>query len=476
MELVLPAMLERARTSELRSLLRLAVPLSFAHVGQMAMGFVDVAVVGRLGAVPLAAVGLGNGIFFTLCVVGLGVMLGLDPLVAQAIGAREEVRARQLLWQGMWLALAVGAVLSFPIAGLTFLLEPFGVGHEVARETAAYTLTRMPSLVPLLAYAGIRSYLQAHHHTLPVVVAVVVANVANFALDYLFVFGGEALPFGGGALAWIPSLGAAGAALATVACTFLQLAIVAWGVRAVPLQKVSSSVRRINRSEIRLALRVGGPVGLQMGAEVGVFALAGFLAARIGADAAAAHQIALTLASATFCAAVGVASAGAVRVAHAIGAEDASRTRGAGMLAFALGGSFMAVCAIGFLLWPQSLASLLTDEPEILREAVPLLAVAAAFQISDGLQAVGAGVLRGAGDTRFAFLANLAGHYLVGLPIALVAGFVLGQGVVGLWYGLAAGLTAVALTLLVRFVRMSARPIPRIESRPAAASAKQTAA
>jgi multidrug resistance protein, MATE family len=474
---VLSAIGLSAGTSELKALVRLAVPLAFAQVGQVSMGFVDVAVVGRLGAVPLAAVGLGNGIYFTLCVVGLGVMLGLDPLVAQAIGAREEERARRLLWQGMWLALGVGVALSLPIAALTLLLQPLGVANDVARETTAYTLTRLPSLVPLLAYAGIRSYLQAHRHTLPLVVAVVVANLANFALDYVLVFGGAAVPFVGSALAAIPSLGAAGAALATVVCTILQLAIVAhWGVRAIPIRETSSSLRRPVRSDIQLALNVGGPVGLQMGAEVGVFALAGFLAARIGAEAAAAHQVALTLASVSFCAAVGVASAGAVRVGHAIGAADAIRTRRSGMLAFAVGGGFMALCALGFLLWPRTLASLLADEPEILAEVVPLLAVAAAFQISDGLQAVGAGVLRGAGDTRFAFLANLSGHYVVGLPIALFAGVVLQKGVLGLWYGLAAGLTAVAFTLLIRFARLSSRPIARIEMGPMVTAAKQPAA
>jgi MATE family multidrug resistance protein len=453
-----------SRTSELSALVRLAAPLAFAQVGQMAMGFVDVAIVGRLGAVPLAAVGVGNGIFFTIAFVGVGVMLGLDPLIAQAVGAKEEIRARRLLWQGMWLALAAGALLSLPIAALTSGLEVFGVPSDVARETTAYTLVRLPSMVPLLAYTGVRSYLQAHRHTLVLVVAVVAANIANFALDWVFVFGGSATPWAGRALAWIPSMGAAGAALATVFCSFLQLAVAAWGVRALRVSPLPSSIRKIDRSEFRLAIRIGAPVGLQMGAEVSAFALAGLLAARIGAVAAAAHQIALTLASATFCAAVGVASAGAVRVGHAIGAGDGPRTRRAGMLAFAVGATWMALCALGFLAWPRSLASLLTDAPEILAEAVPLLAVAAAFQISDGLQAVGAGVLRGAGDTRFAFLANLAGHYLVGLPIALVAGVLLGRGVIGLWYGLAAGLTAVALVLLVRFTRLSSRPIARIEA------------
>lgn len=420
----------------------------------MAMGFVDVAVVGRLGAVPLAAVGLGNGIFFTLSVVGLGVMMGLDPLVAQALGANDQLRARRLLWQGIWLGVGTGLVIAVPVALIPAFLERFGIASDVASETRAYVWVRLASLIPMLVFTAMRSYLQANRITWPLVMAVVVANVANYFLDVWFVFGGAGLP----------AMGAAGAALSTLICTVLQIGFLVFAVARIRVVGFDASGRGPQPAQMRHALRVGAPIGLQLGAEVGVFALAGLIAARMGAEAAAAHQVALTLASVSFCVAVGVASAGAVRVGHLVGAMDTPGARRSGLLAFVAGGTVMGSSALLFLLAPDWLAGTLTDKPEILVTAVPLLAVAAAFQVSDGLQAVGAGVLRGAGDTRFAFVANLAGHYLVGLPVALIASFVFDEGVRGLWYGLAAGLTAVAVALLIRFLQLSSRPIRAISS------------
>ncbi|MGZ6125664.1 MAG: MATE family efflux transporter [Myxococcales bacterium] len=217
---------------------------------------------------------------------------------------------------------------------------------------------------------------------------------------------------------------------------------------------------------MKKALGVGIPVGLQMGAEVGVFALVGVLAGRLGALSLAAHQIAISLASFTFCAAVGVGMAGTVRVGWAIGARDTPAARRSGLTAFAGGAGIMAVAALCFWLAPGALARMLTDQPEVIAAAIPLLAVCAVFQLSEGVQGVGAGVLRGAGDTRFAFLANLLGHYAIGLPVAIVLGFKLGQGVIGLWWGLCAGLTAVAAGLLTRFLRLSSREIAPLEAHP----------
>ncbi|MBX5480711.1 MAG: MATE family efflux transporter [Myxococcaceae bacterium] len=449
------------RPGELWTLTRLAVPLAAAQVGLVAMGFVDVAIVGRLGRVPLAAVGLGNAIFLAFAVVGQGMMMGLDPLVAQALGARDRVGARRMLWQGVWLALAVSAVVAIPIVLLPLPLEVLGVASDITAETQRYTWLRALSLPPMLLFVGVRSYLQAHRITWPMVVSVILANIANFFLDVVFVFGAGS----------IPGMGAAGAAVATVIGTMLQLGVLGVGLWTVRVPEFSRALRRMDPAMMKQALFVGLPVGLQMGAEVGVFALAGFLAARMSATAASAHQVAITLASVSFCVAVGVSSAGAVRVGHGIGAGDTGAARRSGLLAFALGGGFMAASALLFLLAPRWLASTLTDQEDILRAAVPLLAVAAAFQISDGLQAVGAGVLRGAGDTRFAFVANLIGHYGVGLPIALFAGIRLGLGVEGLWYGLAAGLTAVALALFVRFLKLSSKPIAALRSDRAAPAA-----
>jgi MATE family multidrug resistance protein len=214
---------------------------------------------------------------------------------------------------------------------------------------------------------------------------------------------------------------------------------------------------------LKSALRVGLPVGLQLGAETGIFALAGLLAGRLGAIELAAHQVALSLASFTFCFALGIGNAAAVRVGWSVGARDHRAVRRRGFCALGAGAALMSLSGLAFLLIPRQVASLLSNRPEVLTATVPLLAVAAFFQIADGIQAVGAGVLRGLGDTRFAFLANLVGHYAIGLPIALICGFLLERGVLGIWWGLSAGLFSVAAALLARFARIAGRSFDTID-------------
>jgi MATE family multidrug resistance protein len=434
---------------DLRKLLRLAAPIAISQAGYALMGLVDTAVVGRLGAGPLGAVGLANGLFLGLAVLGIGAMLGLDPLFAQALGARDDARARELIWQGLWLSGLVTLVLALPIAALPLVLEPAGIAPEVARDARLFLWLRLPGLWPMLAFAALRSYLQSREQLRPLVVSTVVANVANLGLDIVLVFGKLGLP----------ALGAPGSGLATSLCAFLQLAMVAPAVQP-------GSRRPPRAADLRKALAVGIPAGLQMGAEVGVFALVGLLAGRLGAQSLAAHQVAIALASFTFCAAVGVGMAGTVRVGWAIGARDTPAARRAGLTAFIGGAGIMSIAALCFWLAPRALARMLTDQPDVIEATVPLLAVCAVFQLSDGIQGVGAGVLRGAGDTRFTFIANLAGHYAVGLPVAILLGLHLGQGVIGLWWGLCAGLTAVAAALLLRFLRLSSREIAPLEPHP----------
>lgn len=410
------------------------------------MGLVDVAVLGRYGARELAASGVGNAMFFAISVVGMGIVLGLDPLVSQAVGAGDRVRARHVLWQGIWLALLVSAVLTVALVVSTWALPRIEPSDLVA-PARLFLLIRTAALAPFLMFFAVRAYLQAHRITRPLLVSMVAANVLNFAGDIVLVFG----------LGPIPPMGVAGAALATFFCTILELLIVVAAVREV---HVDGHVdHRFDWPQVRQAFRVGLPIGLQMAAEVGVFALVALLAGRLGMMQLAAHQVVISLASFTFCVAVGIASAGSVRVGHAIGARDAAGTRIAGQVAFAGGAIIMGVSAISFALFPRQIARLVTDQQSIIEAAVPLMIVAAVFQLSDGIQAAGAGVLRGAADTRFAFIANVIGHWCVGLPVALYLGFHAGMGVVGLWWGLCVGLTVVAILLFTRFERLSRKLI-----------------
>ncbi|HUR82048.1 MAG TPA: MATE family efflux transporter [Thermoanaerobaculia bacterium] len=429
---------------ELSALFRLALPLAAAQAGTQLMSLVDVAVLGRVGARELAASALANSVFFAFSVMGMGMVFGVDPLIAQAVGAGDRARARHVMWQGIWLSLIVSAVLTVILLAGAAALPLVGTEPNLVAPARLYLLIRILGVVPFLMFFVVRSYLQAHGVTKPMLAAMVIANVINLVGDIALVYGVRGV---------IPAMGVAGAAIPTVICTFLQLAIVAGAALRVEVE--GHVDHRFDRAMVAQAARVGAPVALHMGAEVGVFALVALLAGRIGTLQLAAHNLVIGLASFTFTVALGVAAAGSVRVGNAIGARDANATRSAGHAAFIAGAIVMGCSALAFALFPRAIARLITDQENVVKAAIPLMIVAAVFQLSDGIQAVGAGVLRGAADTKYTFWANFAGHWLIGLPLALWLGFAQDMGVVGLWWGLCAGLTIVAVLLVVRFERTS---------------------
>lgn len=433
--------------TEISALLTLATPVALAQAGQAAMGLVDTAVVGRLSATAQGGVGIGNGVTFTVFVLGLGILLALDPLISQAIGAREPKQAREAYWQGLWLCAIFSAILAVPLAIIPWFFEAAGVEPAMAVEARKFVLWRIPGILPFFLFTAARSYLQGQGRPAILVWAMLIANVLNFGLDVVLVFGAGP----------IPALGVPGAAIATNLCSVLQWVILVWAIGPAP----ADAVKKFSREIAAKIVRVGLPIGLQMSAEVGVFALAALLAGKLGEASAAAHQVAITWGSLSFCFAIGIGNAASTRVGWAIGAGDTPGARLAGKSAFIAGIAVMGVWAFIFSAFPFAIARVLTNQADVLALAVPLMGVTALFQISDGVQAVGAGVLRGIADTRFAFIANVAGHYLVGLPIAVLFGLRLGFGVQGLWWGLCAGLTAVAVLLPLRFFARTRHAVAR---------------
>ncbi|HEX8825372.1 MAG TPA: MATE family efflux transporter [Archangium sp.] len=451
------------RRQELRELWKLALPIAIAQAGQSMMSFVDTAVVSRVGTQALAAVGLATAVFFAISSFAMGLLMGMDPLVSQAFGAGNPRRARGLLWQGSYLALSAGTLLAIPLVVVPRLLPRLGVDFAELPQLQDYLDWRAPSLPLMLLFINTRTYLQSAALTRPLVVATVVANVFNLGADILFVFGGEGLPAWFGPLRLVPAMGVKGSAIATLLCCVLQWVIVTSAVRQIHVPGGVPSVRPV-RADLLQAARVGLPIGLHIAAEVGVFSLAGVLARWLGPESMSAHQIAISYASLTFTVALGIGNAGSVRVGWAVGARNTPLARRSGMVAFASGAGFMSLCALLFALFPRQLADLMGTPAEVIPLLVPLLMVCAVFQISDGVQGVGAGVLRGAGETQFTFLANMVGHYVVGLPVALLLGFGLKLGVVGIWWGLCVGLTAVALALFWRFQRQSSGTFQPLEA------------
>ncbi len=444
-------------SAELKTLLRLAGPLAVVQVGLSLMSFVDTAVAGHMSSTALAATGLGGSVFFLVAIMGLGVVLGLDPLASQAFGAGEPRRARAAMWQGVWTALIVSLPLSLVMLVLATQLERFGVLPEIAALGREYLLARIPSLFPMLAFVALRSYLQSAHLTGAVVLSTVIANVLNLVADWVLGFGDAGLVELGLPAVGLPALGVAGLAWASTVCTVGQVLILVAAVARVPVPQAEGegSLRAPDRAVILGILRLGVPIGLMLLAEIGVFSLAQVLIAGMSVVSAAAHQAALRFASLTFSMCLGVGAATSGEVGRAIGREDGPATRRAGILGMLIGLGFMSCTGLVMAIFPEPLARLMGAGPESLPLTVTLLRIAALFQLADGLQAVAGGALRGAGTTHWASVANLLAHWGFGLPVGLALAYAAGLGAVGLWWGFVLGLGAVALAFSWKFLRVA---------------------
>jgi len=424
----------------------LALPVVLAELGWMTMGLVDTLMVGRLSPEAIGAVGVGSSLFMGVVIFAMGLLLGLDTLVSQAFGGRRIDECHRWLVHGTVLALVLSLPLMFVLWLISDALGGWGLDPTVLRLTGGYLDVIVWSVLPLLLYAAFRRYLQGMAVVQPVMVALVTANIANVILNWVLIFG----HFGA------PALGVQGAGWATVGSRvvmagFLLVVIVhrEWGQRP----GLFETSMRIEPAWIRRLLALGAPAAGQVTLEVGVFAAATALAGRLAPVSLAAHQIAINIAAFTFMVPLGVSSAGAVRVGHAVGRGDAAGVARAGWTALLFGVGFMSLAAASFVLLPHLLIGAFTGDRGVIEAGVSLLMVGAVFQLFDGLQGVATGVLRGLGDTRAPMLWNLAGHWFIGLPLGYTLCFTLGYGVIGLWWGLSSGLIICGVALLTVWYR-----------------------
>ncbi len=436
-----------------RAHLALALPLCLGYTGQELMAVVDSAMVGHFSRVALAGFGVANVLLFTLGRFGAGVILGLDSLAPQAIGKGQPERARELYRAALKLCLLLGLPLTFVGALAPLLLSIAGVPEEVADEAQIYLYGRLPSLVPYLLFTASASYLQAIGITRPIVWAVFLGSLVNFVADGLLVFGDATLTWLGLPTIGLPALGGLGASLSTSVVTIVMAISLGISISRHRVRQAGLA----SKADVLRIRRIGMPIGLQQLSEVGLFAIVGVTAASLGAIPGAAHQIAITLSSITFSIALGMGAATTVRVGQAVGGGDHRAARRAGILGVCWGAAIMCVVASAFVLIPHTLATIFTQDMLVISATIPLLMIAALFQVSDSVQAVLAGALRGAGDTRAVFIGNLLGHYGVGIWVALGLGLVANMGVIGLWWGLSAGLTVTAIGLAARFWWLTGR-------------------
>lgn len=423
-------------------MLALAGPVVLAEVGWVMMGIVDTIIVGPLGPAAIGSVGIGSILFLALAIFGMGLLLGLDTLVSHAYGAGRLDECHRWLLHGILLSLIGAPVLTaVALVGIS-LLPSWGFPPEVLSLTVPYLHVITWSLLPLLLYASFRRYLQALGIVVPITFALVTANLINAVAAWALVYGHLGLP----------AMGTTGSAVATLISRIylaaVLLAAVVWYDRQHHISLFTITWKPKKRSLVRL-LRLGLPAATQVTLELGVFAAASALAGRLDPVSLASHQIALNLASLTFMVPLGVASAGAVRVGHAVGRRDPQAASRSGWVALILGAGFMSTAALIFTAVPRPLIGMFTSNEAVLAMGRRLLLVAAMFQLFDGLQGVSTGVLRGLGDTRTPMLSNLAGHWLLGLPVGYALCFWWGWGVVGLWIGLSLGLVAIGVFLVL---------------------------
>jgi MATE family multidrug resistance protein len=432
-----------ARFPEVRSIAALAAPIVVTQVGSMMLGVVDMLMVSDLGREALAAAALGNLWLFGTIVVSMGVVLGIDPVVTQTHGAGDGRATGLALQRG----LVIAALASVPTVLLVARHRAGApAGRPVADPRASWPTTtcwsRRPASSRSSASPRVRSYLQGRGVTAPAMWITLVVNVLNVLFNWVLIHGHLGFP----------ALGLVGAGIATGvsrSLMFVLLVLVVWRWRLHAGAWQPWSRAAFAAAGLLEILRLGVPVGLQLALEVWAFQAATLFAGWLGDAELAAHTIVLNLASLSFMIPLGISMATVTRVGNLLGARERRAAQHAAWVALAMGAGVMGLSAISFVLLRDVLPTFYADEdPAVLVLAATILPIAGAFQLFDGTQVVGGGILRGMGRTRPAAVFNLVGYYALGLPLSWYLAFETGMGLPGIWWGLTLGLAVVSALLL----------------------------
>jgi MATE family multidrug resistance protein len=441
-----------ALREQVKTTFLLAYPVMLSQLGQVAVGVADSMMVGRLGALELAASSLANSIFFVLLMFGIGISMGLTPLVSKAFGKGKTNQISRLFSNSLLInfftsLVMLGLVLLFS-RSLNFLNQP----EEVEVLALPFLLIITVSLVPLMLFQTFKQFVEGLSQTKQAMFITIAANLVNVFLNWLLIWGH-----------WgFPELGFLGAAWATLISRVLMMVLM--GAYVLSSKRYADFGLRIIRFKpnwtlCQRILKIGVPTGFQFIFEVSAFSAAAIMMGWISVNALAGHQIALNLASISYMMATGLATAGMIRVSHYIGKEDFKGMREAGLVAFGMVATFMFVCALLFFVLRFFLPTLYIDDPQVISLAASLLVLAGLFQLSDGIQVVGLGVLRGLEDVKVPTVVTFLAYWGLGLPLGYWLAFKQGMAESGIWVGLLIGLTLTAGMLLYRFHQLSNKKI-----------------
>ena len=442
---------------------RLAGPLVLTNLTQAAIQGTDVVLLGWLGPRSLAAGALGSNIYIAFLIFGMGLVMAASPLMSRKIGAMphsvRDVRrtVRQTMWAAVTIAIPVMLVLWHAERLLILLGQDPALAHQAARFVRAIEW----GFIPALFYLVLRSYVAALEQPAWTLLIGLCGVVFNACLNYSLIFG----KFG------LPAMGIVGAGLGssiTQTMMFTGMVIVITTQKRFRRYRLFGRFWRSDWGRYATVWKLGAPIAMTLGLEITIFNAAVFLMGIVGMAALAAHAVAIQIASFTFMVPLGLSQAATVRVGLALGRRDAAGITRAGWTAWIMGVGFMTLTACLLWITPRTFVGLFLDthsaaDAAVVRLAISFLAIAAIFQIVDGAQAVGAGMLRGLHDTKIPMLFAGFGYWVVGLGVALWLGFHRHMGGVGIWIGLASGLAVVAVLMLARWLRRDAIGLARLD-------------
>ena len=424
--------------------LRLAYPVMLSHLGQMSVQVADNMMVGRIGKEPLAASSFANSLFVVFLVMGIGMSFAITPQTAQADGENDTPKLTAILKHGILVNGLFGLLLSSVLFFGDEVMWYFSQPEIVVKLAIPYLKIIALSLIPFMVFQAFRRFAEGLGFTKQAMYITIVANLLNVFLNYVFIFG---------KLGFAP-MGLYGAGLATfisrIVMAMLMVAFVYYNHRFAPYWK-EFTFGNFSMDLALKNLKLGIPMAFQLIFEVTTFSIAAIMIGWLGTVPLAAHQIAINMASISYMVALGISTAAMIRVGNQLGKKDYVTMRNAVLTSFIMAIGLMSVAAVAFIVGRNFLPTLYIEDPEVIKQAAVLLIVAGLFQLSDGVQVIGLGALRGMSDVKTPTIITLIAYWAIGLPLGYVLGFTFGLDALGVWYGLLAGLTIAAVLLFIRF-------------------------
>jgi MATE family multidrug resistance protein len=431
-----------------KATLLLAYPVVLSQLGHIMVGVADTAMVGQIGTIEQAAVALSNSFYTIVLVFGLGVSYGVTPLVAAADSSNNYTENASLLKHGLIINTLLGILLFLALFICSPLLRNINQDKEVVELAIPFLNVMMLSMIPLCIFSAFKQFAEGLSNTQPAMYITVGASLLNILLNYIMMFGHWGFPAMG-------LMGSCWASFISRVLMAIVMIIYIFYNKKFRRYTQSFNLRSISKELLKKILAIGIPSGLQWVFEVAAFAFAVIMIGWISPKAQAAHLVALSMASVTYMMASGLSAAASVRVGNQYGLKSRRGVRMAGFSVFILVTLFMSCTATSFIVFRDFLPTLFTRTPEVISVASSLLIVAAFFQLSDGVQVVALGALRGIRDVKIPTIITLIAYWVIGLPMGYIFAFKFGMGILGIWYGLFLGLTSAAVLLFLRFNKVS---------------------